>query len=301
MSAFEITDKLAEAILASAQTGIYVVRDGRFQYVNPQFMEYTGYTEDELIGKYSLEIVHPDDREMVRAKAIRRLKGEESSPYEYRSVRKDGEVRWIMERVAPLHYHEERRAAVGSYMDITDKKLLEERIMRDNRRMASLIQIASAVSGLYDLDIILRIALSTSLSIVDSAIGGILLLDDEGQTLSYRATYGLSEAYASKMRLSVGAGIAGKVVETGEPMLLEDISTDPRAAKFDLITTEGLGAFVSVPVRAKRKVLGVLNVASRLPRVFKEEDVQILSSIGDQIGVAIEQAKLYEELRKGKD
>jgi signal transduction histidine kinase len=64
---------------------------------------------------------------------------------------------------------------------------------------------------------------------------------------------------------------------------------------------EGLKAFLSVPLRAKDKVLGVMNVASRTPRHFTERDMHLLHSIGDLLGVAIEQANLYEQLRQGRE
>jgi signal transduction histidine kinase len=64
---------------------------------------------------------------------------------------------------------------------------------------------------------------------------------------------------------------------------------------------EGLKAFLSVPLRAKDRVLGVMNVASRTPRRFTERDMHLLHSIGDLLGVAIEQANLYEQLRQGRE
>ena len=71
--------------------------------------------------------------------------------------------------------------------------------------------------------------------------------------------------------------------------------------KPDLPSNEGLRAFVSVPLRAKDKVLGVINIASRVPHRFGESDIHVLHSIGDQLGVAIEQARLYERLRGARE
>jgi signal transduction histidine kinase len=82
---------------------------------------------------------------------------------------------------------------------------------------------------------------------------------------------------------------------------LEDISVDPRVRQKDLVSAEGLKGFISVPLRAKDRVLGVINVASREPRPFTRYDENLLYSIGDQLGVAIEQARLYERLRKARE
>jgi signal transduction histidine kinase len=103
------------------------------------------------------------------------------------------------------------------------------------------------------------------------------------------------------MRLSLGEGISGRVAQSGKAILLEDISADPRVARPDLVRPEGLKAFISVPLRAKENVLGVINVTSHMPHRFTKDDMYLLHSIGDQVGLAIEEARLHEGLRKGRE
>jgi PAS domain S-box-containing protein len=119
--------ELTDGMVDSAPVGIYMVMEGKFVYVNPVFEETTGYTSEELIGRYSLDLVHPEDRARVRKEAIARLKGGKTSSYEYRSVEKNGELRWIIERIVSVKY-KERPAAVGSCMDITERKRAEEKL-----------------------------------------------------------------------------------------------------------------------------------------------------------------------------
>ncbi len=172
---------------------------------------------------------------------------------------------------------------------------------RRYHELLALSRVSAALSGLWDLDAILRVALDNVLNIMNGTIGGILLMNDQTQTLSYRVHQGLSTRYVQKMRLSLGEGISGRVAQSGKAILLEDISADPRVARPDLVSTEGLKAFISVPLRAKDKVLGVINVASRMTRHFTRNDMHLLHSIGDQLGVAIEEARLYERLRKARE
>jgi signal transduction histidine kinase len=167
--------------------------------------------------------------------------------------------------------------------------------------LVALSRVAAAISGLIDLEAILRVGLDTALAILDSAIGGIMLLDENEKTLSYRVYHGISDDYAQEMHLKLGEGVAGKVAENARSVMVEDISREPGAAHPDLISKEGLKAFVSVPLMSKDKVLGVMNVASRLPRQFTEKDIHLLHATGDLLGLAIEQAKLYEELRRGRE
>jgi signal transduction histidine kinase len=167
--------------------------------------------------------------------------------------------------------------------------------------LVALSRVAAAISGLIDLEAILRVGLDTALAILDSAIGGIMLLDEDTKTLSYRVYHGISDEYAQEMHLKLGQGVAGKVAENARSVMVEDISMDPGAAHPDLISKEGLKAFVSVPLMSKEKVLGVMNVASRLAKQFTEKDIHLLHATGDLLGLAIEQAKLYEELRRGRE
>lgn len=162
-------------------------------------------------------------------------------------------------------------------------------------------RVSAAISGLRDLNAILKIGLDTVLDIINGDVGGIMLLDEQTRKLSYRIHHNLSANYAEEMQLKPGEGIAGKVAQSGKARLVEDLTTEPNAAHPSLISTEGLKAFVSVPLRAKGKVLGVMNVASHKARQFTERDMLILDSIGDQLGIAIEQANLYEQLRRSRE
>jgi len=193
------------------------------------------------------------------------------------------------------------KSVVELRRDVTATKELESQMLRQHHELLALSRVSAALSGLWDLDAILRVGLDNVLNIMNGSIGGILLFDERDQTLYYRVHQGLSTKYVEEMRMQLGEGIAGRAAQSGKALLLDDISTDPRTAHPDLISTEGLKAFISVPLRAKDKVLGVLNVASKMPRQFTDNDMHLLNSIGDQLGVAIEEARLYERLRNARE
>jgi signal transduction histidine kinase len=164
-----------------------------------------------------------------------------------------------------------------------------------------LSRISAALSGLWDLDAILGVGLDSTLGIMNGTIGEILLIDENTKELSHIVHRGLSKEFVENVRLSLGEGITGNVAQSGKAILLEDISSDPRVAHRELVMAEGLKAYICVPLRAKEKVLGVLNVASRVPRHFTTSDMHLLYAIGDQLGIAIEHARLYERLRKARE
>jgi diguanylate cyclase (GGDEF)-like protein/PAS domain S-box-containing protein len=143
MAEFDESAELAQALMRCAGTGIYIVEEGRFRYVNPLFLELTGYSKSELLGKYSLDFVHPEDREVVRKRAVDSLKGGGSLPYEYRFVKKNGDVIWVLEKVTSTEYRG-KRATVGSFLDITEIKRAEEALAESQAKYRSIVETGGA-------------------------------------------------------------------------------------------------------------------------------------------------------------
>jgi diguanylate cyclase (GGDEF)-like protein/PAS domain S-box-containing protein len=135
---------LAKDIIANVGVGIYIVQHGKFVYVSDLYQKITGYTDKELIGTYSLNNIYPDDKEKVREQAIRCLKGERSGPYEYRFVTKNDEIIWVLEAVVSIEYRGER-AALGSFIDITERKNMEQKLQREEQLFKALTDQSSDI------------------------------------------------------------------------------------------------------------------------------------------------------------
>jgi two-component system aerobic respiration control sensor histidine kinase ArcB len=112
---------------ASSPVGLFIVQDNEFKFVNDEFRGVTGGRPDELLGTDPMKLVLPEDREMLRENAIKMLKGEISSPYKYRIVNQDGEIRWMLEGIASIQY-QGRRATLGHSMDITERERAQEKL-----------------------------------------------------------------------------------------------------------------------------------------------------------------------------
>jgi GAF domain-containing protein len=134
--------------------------------------------------------------------------------------------------------------------------------------------------------------------VVGIEAGGIYLLDEEAGVLTLDVHSGFSPEFATAIdRLRVGEGFSGRVIQSGEPLLVRDVSEDPRLTRM-MVQEEGLRSLAVIPLSAKGEVLGTLFVVTRGYRVFSDRDVQLLTSIGQQIGVAVENARLYEDTRR---
>lgn len=109
--------------------GTYIIQDGHFRLVNRQLAYILGYEEDELIGRPSLSFVLPEDRDAVRENAVSMLKGGSSLGYEFRVVNKQAKIKWVMETVVPIYYRR-KRATLGSLIDVTERKQMEQRLQQ---------------------------------------------------------------------------------------------------------------------------------------------------------------------------
>jgi PAS domain S-box-containing protein len=129
--------------------GIHIVKNGKFVFVNHGLSESFGYSEEELIGRNALSLVHPEDVEKTRFNAVEMLKGKRLTPYEFRVMTKAGEIRWLMVTVAPFHLGD-KREVLGNCMDITDVKRAEEVLRESEERYRTIIE--NIEDGYYELD-----------------------------------------------------------------------------------------------------------------------------------------------------
>ncbi len=136
-------EELFRTVTLNAPCGIYVAVDSRFVFVNPRFLEDMGYSREELLYTETLNLVHPDDRGMVRKNAIDMLKGTRSTSYEFRCISKSGEVKWFVETAIPIQY-QGKRAALGNILDITERKKMEEELAKYRIRLEDMIEDRTA-------------------------------------------------------------------------------------------------------------------------------------------------------------
>lgn len=188
---------------------------------------------------------------------------------------------------------------VGAVMSWVIESLEKERRLR--QKAISRLQATNAVSGILnrslELEQILDVTLEKVLEVTDSHAGLIFTLDEGKQELNLAAYRGISSQTAKGVdRLKVGEGFCGQVARTGEPLVVDDTSRDGRLTRM-VIREEGFGAQLIVPLQSKGKVKGTMAVARRGPREFVPEEIALISTIGNQIGVAIENAQLYQNMR----
>jgi signal transduction histidine kinase len=160
------------------------------------------------------------------------------------------------------------------------------------------VELSARIPNIQDL---LASVLQSTMRAVRANIGSIMLLNQEKLTLRIAASRGLPEGLQDEAEIQIGEGIAGKVAQIGEPIIVDNIESDPRFAKLN-DPRYGTGSFMCMPVRVGERVIGVLNLAKKedrsggtVIRAFTPTDLQFLNALMTYIGYAVDNARLLDE------
>src|SRR5262249_32635818 len=141
-------------------------------------------------------------------------------------------------------------------------------------KLTTLSEVTELVSRIPDIKEVLQLVLHRAMTAVQSRIGSIMLLDDPTQTLRIAAAEGLEDTIVVGTTVRVGEGIAGKVIQTGEPVLVEDVEHDKRFNKTNDPKYD-TSSFICMPLRAQERIIGVLNLSKKSgQKSFSELDLK---------------------------
>ena len=159
--------------------------------------------------------------------------------------------------------------------------------------------ILSTLSGLLSQsdrpEAILPAAVTMVADVMEIDVVLIYILDSEAGELRLAAHLGVADDFVQGVdRMRLGEGFNGRVAQSGKPLFVEDASQDPRLTRATVAKHE-IRSEIIVPLSSKDKVSGTLCVAMHSHRWFQPEEVDLLTAIGNQIGVAVENAHLYQQ------
>lgn len=181
--------------------------------------------------------------------------------------------------------------------------VLEERIAERTRELQierdtleTLNAIALEVSSSLDGDVIMHNSLTTLAKLIGVEHGSIMLLDRETEQLIDRAVLGRSDNIGY-IRFPLGYGIVGWVAQHRKPLIVADVTADPRWAPppIDDPSAKRSGSMIAVPLIAHHEVLGVLVLSHEQTGYFREEHLRLLTASANQIAIGIHNAQVYQQ------
>lgn len=185
----------------------------------------------------------------------------------------------------------ELRAAV-------EMALRAHQLQKRNEALAALNAVAVVVSQSLDLEEILEAALREVMAVLYAEGGLLYLFDETRQTFIPAVHRGISQAMLQEVTgFKMGIGLSGWVAESGEALVVADLSADPRNISPTAVQ-EGWHSYAGVPIQCKGRVFGVMTLMAHPVGHFGPDHVSLLSHIGRQVGVAIENARLHRETQR---
>jgi len=182
-------------------------------------------------------------------------------------------------------------------VEVTEREQAEAKIAQRNTELAAQNAIAATISRSLELDTILSTAMDTVLAVLEMDAGCLYLLDADGENLIPQTRRGAS--IAASLPEPGGydcscSGISRQAVEQMKPVALS-VGAYPCEAQSPFISEQNLETLVSTPLVSKGRALGALSLGSRRRDPVRPEDLELLTAIGQQIGMAVENANLFQE------
>ncbi|MEA3339417.1 MAG: GAF domain-containing protein [Chloroflexota bacterium] len=186
--------------------------------------------------------------------------------------------------------------------EIAEREHAEKEIKRRHQELTALNTISQAITSTLNQQEILTLIAESSIQLLDVEATSVLLYDENTDDLWFAAASGVGANRVIGQRLALGQGIAGWTAQHGEPALVTDVSDDPRVFKgFDQEGVFVIRSALCVPLRNKGQVIGVLEACNKISGIFTQEDMWLLSSLAAPAVTAIENARLFEQVRAGRE
>ena len=156
----------------------------------------------------------------------------------------------------------------------------------------TLSKISNAITSDLYLGDVLKLIVTLTANVMKAKICSLWILDEKTKELRIRATQAMSAEYLKERTLKLGEGIVGLVAKEKKPLVISDVTRDPRYKEKRLAQKEKLVSMMSVPMLVKKRAIGVINCYTTEEYKFTKSDIALLSTIANQAAVAIENTEL---------
>jgi signal transduction protein with GAF and PtsI domain len=175
-----------------------------------------------------------------------------------------------------------------------------QQALREKTREADVLhRISASISNQLDLEAILKHIVEVVVEVTKADACLLYLLSDSQDELILRASKNPHPKLIGRITIGLGEGITGWVAQERTRVVIQsNANDDPRFKFFHNLPEDRYQAFVSVPIMAKKEVVGVINVQHKRPKRYQPDEIMLLSTIANQVGGAIENARLYDQMQR---
>ena len=280
--------------------------EGAPNYANRKCTEFTGLDVTEKQGQAWADMLHSEDAERIIGLWKKAIASESIFEAEYRIRSRDGTCRWFLGRAVPIRDRAGRiEEWLGTATDIHDRKLVEERQRRIQRKVAQLHAISVELAKAHKPDEIAKIVIDEVMTAINADAGAVVLTKSESHGLNVLYAKGYSDDVVeawNRFPLDSEAPLA-EVVRTKEPILL--FSHEELVKQFPLLggiySTQDRKAFAVLPLLVQGQALGAIGLSFDFDREFNQERMGYLTIVAEQCAQAIERARLFEAEKAARE
>jgi PAS domain S-box-containing protein len=286
--------------------------DGKTEYTNQRFYDYTGMPNGSAEGVGWMAALHPKDAKSAEEAMPRLVRKGQSFELEYRLRAADGTYRWFLARTRPIRDSYGRIIKwFGSSTEIEEHKraqqereelLRAEQIARAEAEAAAsklrrLQSVTDSALPELTLDQMLRELLVRLRSAVQGDTASVLLLAPSGDELVPVASVGLEEEVEAGITVPLGHGIAGRIATSDGGLIFNDVS---EVEMVNSLIRQRISSLVGAPLKVEESVIGVIHVGSVKPREFSEEHLELIQLVAHRAALAIERTRLHGNERAAR-
>jgi PAS domain S-box-containing protein len=270
--------------------------DFHFIMANNNFCRMLGYDEQELKNLTFKDITHPDYISSDLDNIKKLVKGDiPVYKTEKRYIRKDKEVIWGSITLSVFRSNDGKTLYLfAMIVDITERKLTEENLLKANRIYAVISQISHAIIRERDKDKLLKEVCNIAVEFGKFRMAWIGFADEETKLVQPIAFAGVEDGYFSRIKISIndepeGRGPTGTTIREGRHTICDDIESDPRMVIWkDEALKRSYHSSIGLPVKLFGKGIGAFTLYSSLPHFFNQEEIELLDEVSADLSFALE-------------
>ena len=291
-------EELFRTVAESSPVAMYLVQDGKFSFVNQEFQRNTGYSADEIVARDAMSFVRAEDQPIVEENLAKTMGGEPVQPFEYRAYNRAGDMAWHLGTGSLIEYHN-KPAMLGSFSDITARKLAEEETRQLAHENSVVAEIGRVISSSLDVDEVYSHFAGHVRELIPFDRIDVTLPDSAHGTVTHAYTAGAEAPGRRRGDVYPLAGTATEQVFRTQAQMLFNPSdlaeVDRRYPGLKPAFQSGMRSFITTPLISRNQVIGVFHLASAQSKAYTPRDMSMAQRVGSQIAGAVANAQLYNE------
>jgi len=275
-------------------------RDGVICHWNTACEHFYGFSAAESIGRRLQDILLAEEDAILFEEILHQIweTGQAASPREWSVRTRNGQKRWVYSTMFPTFEHGAVAEVFCMDVDVTGRKQVEEEVRWQAKMLAALHETAVDLATQRTLPDLLQAIQARTVDMLGAQGGGVYIYRPVPDDLELVFQYNLGTAFIGTL-LKRGEGIAGKVLESGRPMVVADCTCCEH--RIAMCRKVGFSACVAVPINWGDNLLGVLNLLYDEPGTWSAAEVALLERVTPLVAAAMENARLYQDAQRRAD